>query len=207
MELPPPAHDPADVRDLADRILAEPRYDRPDPSIPERILEWFADQLGKVLGSMVGSGGGTLLAWVLVATAIGLVVYLVVRHGRIGALPRPLERAPATMVELTRSPAEWRADAARLEAAGQWKQGLRCRHRALIAELVRRGVIPEQAGRTAREYARDVATSLPAAAPEMAAATELFEAVWYGDLPTGADEAARFERLDRHILGTRVDAP
>ena len=206
MELPPPAHDPADVRDLADQILAEPRYDRPGQSIPERILDWFFEQLGKVLGSFVGSGAGTLVAWAIVVIAVGLVAFLVVRYGRVGSLPRPLERSPKTMVELTRSPAEWRADAARLEAEGRWKEGLRCRHRALIAELVRRGVIPEQAGRTAREYARDVARSLPAAAPEMAAATELFEAVWYGDLPTGAAEAARFERLDHHILGTRVDA-
>lgn len=204
MELPPPAHEPGGVRDLADRILADPRYDRPGRSIPERILEWFGDQLGKVLGSMVGSGAGTLVAWVLVAAAVGFVAYLVVRYGRAGALPRSLGGAPATMVELTRSPAEWRADAVRLEAQGRWKEGLRCRHRALIADLVRRGVIPEQAGRTAREHARDVATSLPTVAPEMAAATELFEAVWYGDLPTGADEAERFERLDRHILGTPV---
>lgn len=206
MELPPPAHDPADVRDLADRILAEPRYDRPGQSLPERILEWFVEQLGRVLGSFVGSGAGTLVAWGLLVAAVGLVVYLVVRYGRVGSLPRPLDRAARTMVELTRSPAEWRAEAVRLEAGGRWKEGLRCRHRALIADLVRRGVIPEQAGRTAREYARDVAASLPAAAPEMAAATEMFEAVWYGDLPTGADEAARFERLDRHILGTRVEA-
>jgi hypothetical protein len=206
MELPPQAHEPAHVRDLADRILAEPRYDRPGPSLPERILDWFVDQLGRVLGSFVGSGAGTLVAWAIVVAAVGLVVYLVLRYGRIGSLPRPLERPPAAMVELTRSPAEWRAAAARLEAEGRWKEGLRCRHRALIAELVRRGVIPDQAGRTAREYARDVAASLPAAAPDMAAATELFEAVWYGDLATGADEAARFERLDGHILGARVDA-
>ena len=206
MELPPSAHDPRAVRDLADRILSESRFDRPPKSIPDRILEWFGEQLGRVLGSFVGSGAGTLVAWALVAVAVGFVVYLVVRYGRVGRLPRALERPPSVMVELTRTAAEWRADAARLEAQGRWKEGLRCRHRALIGDLVRRGVIPEQAGRTAREYARDVASALPDAAPAMAAATELFEAAWYGDVPTGSDEAERFERFDHQVLATRVGA-
>jgi hypothetical protein len=205
-DLPPPAHDPAAVRDLADRILAEARFDRPPKSIPDRILDWFGEQLGRVLGSFVGSGAGTLVAWALVVGAVGVVVFLVVRYGRVGRLPRPLDRPASVMVELTRTPAEWRADAVRLEGEGRWKEGLRCRHRALIGDLVRRGAIPEQAGRTAREHARDVASSLPEAAPSMAAAPELFEAVWYGDAVTGPDEAERFERLDRQVLAARVGA-
>jgi hypothetical protein len=40
----------------------------------------------------------------------------------------------------------------------------------------------------------------------MAAATELFEAAWYGDVPTGPAEAERFERLDRQVLAARVGA-
>lgn len=206
MELPPPAHDPEAVRDLADRILREARYDRPPKSIPDRILEWFAEQLGRVLGSFVGSGAGTLVAWALVVGVVGVVVYLVVRYGRVGKLPRPVERGAEIMVELTRTPAEWRADAAALEAHGRWKEGMRCRHRALIGELVRNGAVRDQAGRTAGEYLRDVTVSLPAAAPAMAAATELFEAAWYGDVPTGPAEAARFERLDHQVLAARVGA-
>jgi hypothetical protein len=108
------------------------------------------------------------------------------------------------MVELTRTPREWRAEADALEAAGRWKEGLRCRYRALIAELVRRGAIPDQPGRTAGEYVSDVAGTLPAAAPALAAATELFEAAWYGDLPTGAGEAERFRRFDAQVLAARV---
>jgi hypothetical protein len=206
MELPPSVHDPKAVRDLADTILADRRYDRPPKSIPDRILEWFGEQLSKVIGSLVGSGAGTLVAWVLVLGAVAFVVYLVVRFGRVGRLPRALDRPSKVMVELTRTPAEWRAEAEAMEAQGRWKEGLRCRHRALIAELVRRGAIPEQAGRTAREYVRDVAISLPDAAPALAAATELFEAAWYGDAPTGRDEATRFQQLDVQVLAVRVAA-
>jgi hypothetical protein len=206
MELPPPAHDPAAVRDLADRILREARFERPSKSIPDRVLEWFGEQLGRVLGSFVGSGAGTLVAWALVAGAVGVVIYLVVRYGRVGSLARQRERSADLMVELTRTPAEWRADATALEAQGRWKEGLRCRHRAMIGELVRRGAVSDQAGRTAGEYVRDVMVSLPDAAPAMAAATELFEAAWYGDAPTGRAEAERFERLDRQVLAARVGA-
>jgi hypothetical protein len=206
MELPPSTHDPQAVRDLADRILAEGRYDRPSKSIPDRILDWFGEQVGKLLGSFVGSGAGTLVAWAVLAAAVGVVVWLVVRYGRVGSLPRPSERSATVMVELTRTPAQWRAEAAALEAQGRWKEGLRCRYRALIGELVRRGAIPEQAGRTAGEYLRDVAATMADAAPAMAAATELFEAAWYGDARTGAAEAERFEQLGSQVLGRRVGA-
>ena len=107
------------------------------------------------------------------------------------------------MVELTRRPDEWRAEAARLEAEGRWAEGLRCRYRALVAELVARGAIAELPGRTAGEYVRDVSASLPQAAPSFAAATELFEAVWYGGAETGAAEAARFAELEARTLNVR----
>lgn len=201
MELPPSAHEPGAVRDMADRILAEARYDRPGKSLPDRILEWFGDQLGKVLGSFVGSGAGTLVAWAIVLGAVAFVVYLVVRHGRVVSLPAGGPRSAALMVELTRTPAEWRAEAESLEAQGRWREGLRGRHRALVGELVRRGDIREQAGRTAGEHLRDVARSRPDVAPSMAAATELFEAAWYGDAATGPAEAERFEGLSAQVLG------
>lgn len=204
MELPPSVHDPQAVRDLADKVLSEARYDRPPKSIPDRILEWFGEQLGRVFGSLVGSGAGTLVAWVLVVGAVAFVVYLIVRYGRVPRVPRPNERPSEVMVELTRTPREWRAEAEALEGSGRWKDGLRCRHRALIAELVRRGAIPDQPGRTAGEYVGDVAGTLPAAAPALAAATELFEAAWYGDLPTGPEEAERFQRFDAQVLAVRV---
>jgi hypothetical protein len=204
MGLPPSAQDPGTVRDLADQILAQARYDRPPESIPERVMGWIGDQLAKLLGTLVGGGsGGTALAWVILLVALGAIAYLLVRHGRV-TLPKTADDdEAAVMVELTRSAAAWREEAVRLEAEGRWAEGLRCRHRGLIADLVRRGVIPEQAGRTAGEYVRDVAVGLPEAAAPLAAATELFEAAWYGGATTGAAEAERFEALDARVLAVR----
>jgi hypothetical protein len=204
MGLPPSAQDPQAVRDLADQILAEPRYAEPQPSLPERAMEWVGDQLGELFGRLVSGGGGTVLAWIIIAVALGGVLYLLVRHGRITLAPMHDPAEPEVMVELTRPAKEWRAEAQRLEAEGRWAEGLRSRHRALVADLVQRGAIPEQAGRTAGEYVRDVAATLPDAAPAFAAATELFEAAWYGGATTGPDEAARFAALDERVLAVRV---
>lgn len=206
MELPPSDHDPPDVRELADSILAASRYDRPSKSIPDRILEWFGEQFGKVLGSLVGTGAGTLVAWLFVLGVVALIVYLIVRFGRVGRLPRRPVSHSGVMVELTRTSSEWRAEAEALELRGQWRQALRCRHRALIAELVRRGVVADQTGRTALEYVADVDVALPAAAAAFALATDLFEAAWYGAAPTGPAEASRFQALDAEVLAVRVGA-
>lgn len=195
LTLPPPVHDPEEVRSAADSILSDPRYDVPPEPLPERILGWFSEQIGKVLGSVVGSGAGTIIAWAVVAAAVGLVVFLVVRYGRVGRIELPRRAEASTMVELSRSPAEWQREAAALEADGRWREGLRARHRGLVAELVGRGAIPDQAGRTAGEYVADVRRRLPAAAEEMAEATALFERAWYGDVPTGPAESQRFQDL------------
>jgi hypothetical protein len=204
MGLPPPEHDPASVRELADEILAQPRYDRPGRSIPDRVLEWLGEQIARLIEGLVGGGGGAVVAWIILLGFAGAVVLLLVRYGKV-TLPSPaVDVEPEVMVELTRSAREWRAEADRLEAEGRWREALRCRYRALIADLVRRGTIPEQAGRTAGEYVRDVVARQPEAAVPFAAATELFEAVWYGGADAGPGEAARFRGLDARVLAVRV---
>lgn len=199
MELPPSTHDPAAVREAADRILAEARYDRPPKSIPDRILEWLGEQIAKVLGGAVGSGVGAIVFWAVVLATIAFVVLLIVRYGRLGKVPGIPTRERAVMVETTRSPLEWLAEAERLESEGRWREGLRCRHRAIIGDLVRQGAVREQAGRTAREHLRDVRSSLPPAAPPLAAATDLFEAAWYGHAETGPEESARFQAIAAQV--------
>lgn len=204
MGLPPSPHHPEEVRALAEEILADPRYRREPESIPDRVLGWIGERVAELLGQLVGGGGGTVIAWSILLAAVGATVYLLVRHGRLGSLAIASPDEPVAMVELSRSPAEWRSQAAAHEREGRWAEGLRCRHRALVADLVGRGALGDQAGRTAGEYVRDVARSLPDAAPAMAAATELFEAAWYGGATTGPDESRRFQDLDQQVLSVKV---
>jgi hypothetical protein len=206
MGLPPSEHDPAAVRDLADQILSEARYDVPPESIPERITRWLGEQLTRLIEALAGGGElfGTVIAWAILLGAVGAVVYLLVRYGRVTLPALPSDPEPEVMVELTRTPREWREEAESLEAQGRWEEGLRCRYRALVADLVRRGLVADQAGRTAGEYARDVAARQPDAAAPFAAATELFEAVWYGGASSGPAESDRFRALDARVLAVRV---
>ena len=204
MGLPPPEHDPEAVRELADEILARPRYDEPPQSIPDRVLEWFGEQLAKVVEALVGGGGGAVVAWLVLLGAAAAVVLLLVRYGRITVPAAATDPQPEVMVELTRTASAWRDEAERLEAAGRWREAVRCRYRALVADLVRRGTIPEQPGRTTGEHARDVAAREPEAAVAFAAATELFEAVWYGGAEAGPADAQRFRDLDARVLAVRT---
>ena len=204
MDLPPNQRDPEAVRSLADQILREGRFQRPPKSLPDRILTWLGEQIGKALELLVGGGGGTAVAWLILVGAVGGVIYLLVRFGRVSLPAMASPDEPEVMVELTRSGTEWRREAERLEGLGRWAEGLRARHRALVADLVRRDAIPDRAGRTAGEYVGDVQRTLPDGAPCFAAATELFEAVWYGGAPTGAAEAARFDALAVEVLAVKV---
>jgi hypothetical protein len=204
MGLPPSEHDPESVRQLADEILARSRYDRPEPSIPDRILEWLGERLADLVAGLVGGGGGAVVAWAILLGFAAAIVFLLVRYGRVTLPALAAEPHPEVMVELTRTAREWREEAARLESEGRWREGLRCRYRALVADLVRRGTIAEQAGRTTGEYVRDVAAREPDAAPAFAAATDLFEVVWYGGATTGPAEAGRFGELEAQVLGVCV---
>jgi hypothetical protein len=194
---------PVDVdraRDAAREILADPRYDEPSPTVVERIGKWIGDRFQSLIERLVLSGSGDLLGTVVIVTMIGLVAFFVVRFGSTVQPDRRRRHDGNVMVELTRSPAEWRREAEALEAAGRFKEALRCRYRALVGELVQRDLIPEIPGRTAGEYVRDVQAGEPDAAAAFAAATELFELAWYADVATGADECARFGRLDATVL-------
>ena len=206
MGLPPSEHDPATVRELADQILSDARYDEPSESPVQRVMRWLGEQLTDLIESLAGGGDafGTVIAWAILLGALAAVVVLLVRYGRITLPSAPTDPEPEVMVELTRTPSEWRDEAEALEADGRWEEALRCRYRALVADLVRRGVIADQAGRTAGEYVRDVAGREPSVAATFAAATELFEAVWYGGASSGPAESARFRELDASMLAVRT---
>ena len=57
MGLPPSEHDPGSVRELADQILSQPRYDEPAQSIPDRIMEWLGEQLTNLIEASSAAAG------------------------------------------------------------------------------------------------------------------------------------------------------
>jgi len=163
----------------------------------ERVL----DKVGELLDNIIGGvGGGTpALAWAAVAAAAalaGLVLWRVVR-----GLQRDVGAGPGVTVDgRRRPPAEWRSEAAGHEAAGRWREALRCSWRAVVADLAARGLLEEVPGRTTGEYRTGVARSVPEGAEAFRRATCLFEDAWYASVEVGPKEAEEVRILGDQVL-------
>jgi len=195
--LPVPGSDPAEVRETADRILARAEFGD-QRSLLQRAWDWVFEQLDQFVGTLLGGSGGDVFGWAVVIVLAAVAAFFAVRFTR--GVRRDPASAPG-VAGATRRPAEdWRADAEAQERAGDWRAALRCRYRALVADLAGAGLVEEVPGRTAGEYRRQVLTSVPDRAGDFAAATDLFEAAWYGNRPAGADEARQVAALDDVVV-------
>jgi hypothetical protein len=196
--LPVPEASPRRVHEAIDAILARREF-APEPrSLLDRAWDWVLDQLGELLGALFDAGAGSAVGWVVVALFSLVAVALAVRFSR--RLRSDPVSVGAGGSSPRRSVTDWRADAAAHEAAGNWRAALRCRWRALVAELAGRGLVEEVPGRTAGEYRSQVASARPSVSPDFDAATNLFEAAWYGDRPADADQAEQLRLLSERVL-------
>ncbi len=193
--VPPP--DEANAR--ADEILSRAEFAPPERSLVDRAIDWVLERLGGLLTSLFSGGQGSFLSWIVLGACVVAVAAVIV------VLVRSLRRdrsvaAIADVRDVTRTAAEWRAEAERLEAAGSWKAALRARYRELVAELVERAVVRDVPGRTTGEHRAEVRRREPAVAGDFDAASSLFDAAWYGDLPTGAEENRTFRDHGSRVL-------
>lgn len=208
-QLPPPGHDPEEVRRLADEILSRSEFGPPRRGLIERIVRWILDRLADLFDEITpgdaqpgATGGSNFLSSLILLVALVAVIAVVVVVIRRGGLRRKPKTDDDVEVDIEerRSVSAWEREAVRLEGEGQWKQGLRCRFGALVERLRDDGVVPAVPGRTSGEYRIDVRATLPERADDFAGAAELFERAWYGDLPTGPDEATRFAGHAERVL-------
>jgi hypothetical protein len=95
---------------------------------------------------------------------------------------------------------QWRLEADRLAAQGDYREALRCRYRALIAELADRRLIDQVPGRTSGDYERAVRALVPEAAEQFSSATRLFERCWYGHEPSDAKAQVVFDEAARAVI-------
>jgi hypothetical protein len=193
-----PVRDPQEVREVVREVLARPEFRPPERSLMERVLDWVLEAIGRLLAALGGSGAGGIVGLILLALVLVGVGILAARFSR-GLTPSP-EVAAAVVGGRRRSAAEWRAEAEAQERAGAWRDAVRSRYRALVADLAARGLVEEVPGRTAGEYRREVGRALPAATGDFAGATELFEVAWYGRADTGPGEAAHLRDLSDRVL-------
>lgn len=197
-ELRVPVRDPQQVREVVREVLSRPEFRPPQRSLTERLFDWVLELIGRLLAALGGSGAGGIVGLILLALVLAGVGVLAARFSR-GLTPSP-EVAAAVPGGRRRPAAEWRAEAEAHERAGAWREAVRSRYRALVADLAARGLVEEVPGRTAGEYRRQVGRALPEAATDFAGATELFEVAWYGRSSTGAGDAAHLRDLADRVL-------
>jgi Domain of unknown function (DUF4129) len=203
VDLPEPEHDQGEVRDATRRVLRRPEFQPAQRSGVQIAWEWLLLQLGILLGLLASGGAGSIIGLVVVLLIMAALFLLIVWFSR--GITRDPAIAAALPAVPRRSGAEWRAEAEAHERAGEWRQAVRSRYRALVADLAARGLVDEIPGRTAGEYRGEVRRNVPAAAAEFADATDLFELAWYARWPTGPDDATRLRALSDQVL-SRVSA-
>jgi hypothetical protein len=197
-DLPAPTRDPDRVREAVREVLARPEFRPPDRTLLQRAFDWLLEQVGRLLAELGASGAGGIVGLAVLVLALLGIGLLAARFSR-GLTSSPEVRAAVPGVP--RRPAtDWRAEAEAHERAGAWRAAVRCRYRALVAELAARGLVDEVPGRTAGEYRGEVRRNLPDAAADFAGATELFELAWYGRGETGAQQASRLRELSGLVL-------
>lgn len=188
-----PVVDPAEAERAARAVLSDRKYieaARP-PSLRERFFDWVGEQITELLQALSSGGGRGFIAWIIVGAFLAVIGFLLFRLlGTVDPV-RKVRASPEIDVSIAadRSVEEWTRAAETAETAGEWREGLRCRHRALVAELLEREVIDRRPGRTAADIGRLASERVPTAATDLDAATRLFEDVWYGW--TEADAATR----------------
>lgn len=198
--LPPSEQDPVEVRREVERILSQPEYREEPRPIFQRIMDWIGERVADLIAGILGEGRAVVIGWVIAVVVAIVVAYLLVRF--VLALRADPGRREADMADPRRPPEDWEAEAARFEAAGDWRQALRCRYRATVAQLARRGLVEEVPGRTAGEYRVEVAQNLPSAARPFGLATLMFEDAWYGGRAVGEAQHAQFRALASEVNQT-----
>lgn len=193
------------VRRAVAEVLARPEYAEATPSVTARVREWLAEQLARMLETVLDTGQASLLGSVLLVAAVLVVVVVAVRFAR--SVRRDPGTAVVTAGGIGRAPWDWAAEADEHERAGRYRQAVRCRYRALVASLATAGVVDEAPGRTAGEYLAEARRRRPEAGAEVAAVTAAFEAAWYGHAPVDlatCDEVRDRARAAAAAVGRRA---
>lgn len=203
-QLPAPELDPGQAERAARAVLSDRKYleaARP-PTLRERFFDWVGDQITELLQALSSGGGRGIIAWIIVGAFLALIGFLLVRL--LGTVDPVRKVRPSPEIDVAlfadRTRAAWIQAAAEAERDGQWREGVRCRHRALVAELIDRDLIDRRPGRTAAEISQVAGGRFPAAADDLDRATRVFEDVWYGWAEADAASRDAFARHDASVL-------
>lgn len=191
-----------DAEHAAREELRKAEYHRDDPSIFERLWNWFVDRLDALFS---GSPGGNAMLVLLVLLA-AVIIFAIVRAGpprRVARYGDVIDGDPLRPL----AAADHRRLAADLTARQQWAEALREWLRATVQTIEDRGVLTPRPGRTGAATAREAGPVLPAAAANLHTATRAFDEVWFGgraatEADVTAARAAADEVLTAPVVAT-----
>ena len=178
---------------LARRELAE-------VGLLQRILNWIGRLFGGASHLVPHGWFGLIVLGVIAVAAVLVVLFWVrpARAGRSAALP--------VLAGAARTAQDYRADAERLAAAGDYGGAIVQGVRAIAAELEQRKILPPRPARTADELAFEAGSELPETADDLRTVTRLFDDVRYGDRD-GTDAGYQLvRRVDAQVRTARVAA-
>jgi hypothetical protein len=188
---------PDEVRDDIDRILSRPEFrDESGESILERATNAFWKWVKGLFENLFGSGAQSVVT-LLIFVVLGLAVLFIVRAiaGRVPRTPASAFDMVPSRPEANSTEQDWLARSAEHEAAGEWAEAVRCRHRATVAALGHDGRLEDLPSLTSGEVERNISAVAPHMAETAEVFTDRFEAVWYGGR----------QATERDVAATRVD--
>jgi Domain of unknown function (DUF4129) len=201
----PVTPDPNTARQWAQDELSKSIYHHSE-SLADRLGNWFSELIDKLLNA--GAGGSiSPLGYLLGAIAvIGLIV--IATRIAVPAAQQRRRRGTAVVLEDDARTAQQMREAAQAAAkAGDHTAATLDYFRALVRGCEERVVIDDRAGRTAREAARDIATSINQYFAELRAAAISFDALCYGHRDGTAEDSSRMRDLESGVRGTRAVQP
>ena len=191
--------DPEAVRSAAREILDDPQFPNHDPSLFDQVMYWVTHPaealeyaISWVLGHLIGTGPGTFISWIVVLAFLAGVVFAVVMLTRS---TRHDNSVPVTFATSSgqKTAAEFLAEAAAFEQNAQWRDAIRMRYAAVLADLGQAGIVRLRPGRTTGEYLGEVRENLPDGAEVFGDVTIGFELAWYGSAETTQGDLERFK--------------
>ena len=197
-DLPVPQTGADEVHRITAEVLDRPEFRPAQPSWWDRIVQNILDAIVRWFASISAGDPSSIIGTVVLLGAAVALLIVVVRFTR-SVRGVPAVRV-ATDAQIGRSPRQWLDEAERHEAASAWRDAIRCRYRAVLAEMAAGGLVEEVAGRTSGEYRITVERDVPAAAQPFAQVTAIFEQAWYGHQETTAGDVAAMREACRVAL-------
>ncbi|CAN5632609.1 hypothetical protein BH10ACT2_BH10ACT2_28230 [soil metagenome] len=202
--LEPVDQDPDAVREEACRIVSRNKsVCAPPDTTPPRPATGGSNFNGNWIGALLW----IVFAALIILLLIFLVRFFVARSGGGRVKRKPAEtndldeiEQGAVVIDRSREPTNWRAEADEHRRAGRYREAMRCRYRALVGDLARRGLIDEIPGRTTGEERTQLGRAQPNAGSPFTSAADLFDGAWYGHVTVDADDDERFQSFERDVL-------